>query len=177
MARTIFSFFLILNTLVCFGQNNSIPPSIQVPESSRLIKHTYAKGVQIYVCTQDTKDTSRYIWTFTEPRANLYADSSYHQFVGKHYAGQGKNPTWEYTDGSRVTGVKVQQANSPNSLAIPWLLLKVAGTNGTGTLTLVTFIQRIRTTGGKAPALANPSQKGKSLEVPYTAEYFFYSEK
>jgi hypothetical protein len=177
MARSIFSFFLIFYTLVCFGQNNSIPLSIQVPESSRIIRHTYAKGVQIYICTQDTKDTSRYIWTFTEPRANLYADSSYHQFVGKHYFEHAKNPTWEYTDGSRVTGVKVQQANSPDSLAVPWLLLKVAGANGTGTLTPATFIQRLRTKGGKAPAMANISQKGQSLEVPYTAEYLFYSEK
>ncbi|MDF2430994.1 MAG: hypothetical protein JWP44_625, partial [Mucilaginibacter sp.] len=79
MARTIFSFFLICYTLVCFGQNNSVPLSIQVPGSSRQIRHTYAKGVQIYICTQDMKDTSRYNWTFTEPRANLYADNSYHQ--------------------------------------------------------------------------------------------------
>jgi hypothetical protein len=177
MARTIFSFFLICYTLVCFGQNNSIPPAIKVPEGSRLISHTYAKGVQIYICTQDTKDTSRYTWTFTEPRANLYADSSYHQLVGKHYFEHGKNPAWEFSDGSGASGIKVQQVNSPDNLAIPWLLLKVAGTKGTGTLTPATFIQRIRTKGGKAPATANKSQKGQSLEVPYTAEYLFYSEK
>jgi hypothetical protein len=177
MVRTIFSFFLICYTLVCFGQNNPIPLSIQVPGSSRLIRHAYAKGVQVYICTQDTKDTSRYTWTFTEPRANLYADSSYHQLIGKHYAGPGKNPTWEYTNGSRVSGVNVQQADSPDGVAIPWLLLKVAGTNGTGALTPVTFIQRLRTKGGKATAMANITQKGQSLEVPYTAEYFFYGQK
>lgn len=177
MARTIFSFFLICYTLVCFGQNNSIPVSIQVPAGSKLIRHSYAKGVQIYVCIQDAKDTSRYIWLFTEPRAMLYADSSHHQYVGKHYFERGKNPTWEYTDSSRVSGVKIQQANSPDNLAVPWLLLKAGETKGTGSLAPVAFIQRIRTKGGKAPATANKSQKEHFLEVPYTAEYFFYGEK
>jgi hypothetical protein len=177
MVRTVFSLFFICYTLVCFGQNNSIPSSIQVPENSRLIKQVYAKGVQTYICTQDAKDTSRYTWTFTEPRADLYADSSYHQLVGKHYFEHGKNPAWEYNDGSKVTGIKIQQANSPDSFAIPWLLLKAAGTSGTGILTPVTFIQRIRTKGGKAPATAKLSQKGQILEVPYTAEYLFYGEK
>jgi hypothetical protein len=177
MSRTIFSFFLICYTLVCFGQNNSIPASIQVPEGSKLIRHTYAKGVQIYVCIQDAKDTSHRIWLFTEPRADLYADSTYHQYIGKHYFERGKNPTWEYTDGSKITGIKLQQANAPDSLGVPWLLLKAGETGGTGTLAPVAFIQRIRTKGGKAPATANKSLKRHFLEVPYTAEYYFYGEK
>src|SRR5580692_11053950 len=122
MMRGIFSFVLVISTLVVFGQDSSIPSSIQVPAGSRLIAHSYAKGVQVYVCTQDPKDSSHYSWTFKEPRANLYADSSYHQLVGQHYFDSGKNPTWEATDGSKVSGVKVQQANSPDGLAIPWLL-------------------------------------------------------
>jgi hypothetical protein len=177
MTRSVFSFFLICYTLVCFGQNNSIPASIQVPEGSKLIRHAYAKGVQIYTCIQDAKDTSRYIWLFTEPRAVLYADSTYHQYVGKHYFERGKNPTWEYKDSSKITGIKLQQANAPDSLGIPWLLLKAGETGGTGALKSVAFIQRLYTKGGKAPATANTSQKGKFLEVPYTAEYFFYGEK
>ena len=177
MIRTVFSFFLVFYTQVCFGQNSTIPSSIQVPEGCRLIMRAYAKGVQTYLCTQDPKDTSHYSWTFKEPRANLYADSSYHQLIGKHYFDAGKNPTWEDTGGSKVTGLKVQQANAPGGVAIPWLLLKATINSGTGTLRSAVFIQRVYTKGGKAPAMADRLQKGQSLEVPYTAEYLFYAKE
>ncbi len=177
MVRSIFSFVLVFFTLVVFGQDSSIPPLIRVPVSSRLIWHTYAKGVQVYVCAQDPKDSSNYIWTFKEPRANLYADNSYHQLVGQHYFDAGKNPTWEASDGSKVSGTKVQQANSPDSGAIPWLLLQATARSGNGTLTRAVLIQRTHTNGGKAPATGKRQNKGQSVEVAYTAEYLFYSEK
>jgi hypothetical protein len=177
MIRTIFSFLLFFCTLAAFGQDIGIPASLQVPEGSKLILRAYAKGVQVYVCTQDPKDTSHYTWTFKEPRANLYADSSYNQLIGKHYFDAGKNPTWEDTDGSKVTGLKLQQANAPGGIAIPWLLLKATLTGGTGTLTRAMFIQRIYTKGGKAPAIAGNLHKGQIAEIPYTAEYIFYAEK
>jgi hypothetical protein len=53
MMRIILSFVLFLYTLSVFGQDSGVPISIRVPLNSRLIWHTYAKGVQIYVCTQD----------------------------------------------------------------------------------------------------------------------------
>jgi len=177
MMRGIFSFILVFYTLVVFGQKSGIPASIAVPEGSKLIAHTYAKGVQVYVCTQNLKDSSRYAWTFKEPRAKLYADSKYHKLVGKHYFDAGKNPTWETTDGSKVSGIKVQQANSPDSTAIPWLLLQSTATQRSGRFTHVLFIQRIDTKGGKAPAIADKANKGQSAEVAYTAEYLFYGEK
>jgi len=177
MARTIFSFILVFYTLTGLAQDKSIPLAIQVPAGNRLILHTYAKGVQVYVCLQYPTDTSRYTWAFAAPRANLYADSSYHQLIGKHYFDAGKNPTWEDTDGSKVNGVKLQQASQPGSNAIPWLLLKATATNGTGVLTPVTFIQRISTHGGKAPATAGSAQKGQTIEVPYTAEYLFWGKE
>jgi hypothetical protein len=177
MMRIILSFVLFLYTLSVFGQDSGVPISIRVPLNSRLIWHTYAKGVQIYVCTQDPKDSTKYIWTFKEPRADLYADTSYHQLVGRHYFDAGKNPTWETNDGSKVSGTKIQQANSPDSVAIPSLLLKATVSSESGRLTGAAFIQRIRTKGGKAPATADGQNKGQSVEVDYTAEYFFYSEK
>jgi len=173
--RGILSFTLVFYTLVVWGQDSSIPSPIQVPSSSRLIWHTYAKGVQIYVCTQDPKDSANYIWTFKEPRANLYADASYHQLVGHHYYDAEKNPTWETADGSKVSGKKVQQANSPDSTAIPWLLLQATARSENGRLKRAVFIQRIRTRGGKTPATGDRQHKGQSVEVAYTAEYFFYS--
>ena len=177
MMRIIFSFVLVFYSLVVLGQDSSTPFPIRVPSSSRLIWHTYAKGVQVYVCAPDPKDSTSYIWTFKEPRANLYTDASYQQLVGKHYFDAAKNPTWETDDGSKVSGIKVQQANSPDSAAIPWLLLQATARSGNGRLTHAFFIQRIRTKGGKAPATGDRQNKGQSVEVAYTAEYFFYSEK
>jgi len=101
----------------------------------------------------------------------------YHKLIGKHYFDEGKNPTWELNDGSRISGVKVQQASAPDTTAIPWLLLKATRSGGSGSLKQVQFIQRIRTNGGKAPAVANRQKMGQPIEVPYAAEYLFYSDK
>ncbi len=59
--------------------------------------------------------------------------------------------------------------------AIPWLILSAveANTIGPGIFERTTFIQRVNTTGGVAPAAA-PTALGQEARVPYTAEYFFY---
>jgi hypothetical protein len=177
MIRTILSLLLVICTLGGFAQAQEVPASIKVSEDYRLIMHAYAKGVQVYICTQDPGDTSHYVWTFLEPRANLYAAVNYRKLIGKHYLNPAKKPIWEDTDGSTISGAKLQQADSPDSLAIPWLLLKGITPGGTGKLTPVVFIQRINTRGGKAPATADRQHKGQLLEQPYTAEYLFYSKK
>ena len=153
-----------------FAQSNDI----QVPQPRKLLVHTYAKGVQVYICTQDAKDTTNYIWTLKEPFANLYTDTTYNKPIGKHYFTDGKIPTWESADGSKVRGGKVAQVNSPDGNSIPWLLLKASANAGTGVLGQVIYIQRINTNGGKAPDNATKEQKGQLLNVLYTAEYLFY---
>ena len=62
--------------------------------------------------------------------------------------------------------------------AIPWLLLSTnaaAGPDG-DRLAGTTYIQRLATTGGLAPAAAacNESTAGTVEEVPYTADYTFW---
>jgi hypothetical protein len=176
MTRIIFSAFLLFCSLATFGQELNIPAPIQVPKDSKLILHVYAKGMQVYFCKQDTKDTSKYLWVFKGPVAVLYDDPARTHAIGKHYFDAANNATWEDTDGSKVAGTKVQQVNSPDSLAIPWLLVKAINTQGPGVLKAVTYVQRILTKGGKAPAKADASQKGEPFEAPYEAEYLFYSE-
>jgi hypothetical protein len=177
MSRAIFSILIVCLVQVGFGQNKAVPAAIQTPaDSSQLILHLYAKGVQMYRCTPDPKDTSHYVWTFAGPRADLFADSSYRQLVGKHHAGADKAPVWEDNDGSMVTGSKLRQT-APDNTAIPWLLLKRIATTGSGILTSAVYIQRINTTGGKAPSTAGKQDIGKTLEVPYIAEYLFYGVK
>ena len=176
MIRIYQSLLLIFFTQLSFGQATGATASIQVPDGNKLILHTYAKGVQVYICTQDPKDTSNFTWILKEPIADLYTDSTYNNPVGKHYFTNGKNPTWESTDGSKVIGAKLAQVNSPDGNGIPWLLLKVTVTTGTGILTPATFVQRVNTKGGKAPVVANKSLKGQTAKIPYRAEYLFYSK-
>jgi hypothetical protein len=57
--------------------------------------------------------------------------------------------------------------------AIPWLRLRAAHTEGPGIFADTTFIQRVNTTGGKAPSV-NGTFVGQVARVPYTADYFFY---
>jgi hypothetical protein len=92
------------------------------------------------------------------------------QPAGKHYAG----PTWESLDGSLVVGARVAGA-SPDPSAIPWLLLRAVSHAGDGVMDEVTFIQRVVTHGGLAPADGcSASNTGDLARVPYTATYCFY---
>lgn len=64
--------------------------------------------------------------------------------------------------------------------AIPWLRLQVVGSQsgptGGSALTGTTFIQRLNTAGGLAPATgcAAAADVAKKALVPYEADYFFY---
>jgi hypothetical protein len=135
---------------------------VQVPSGNQLVFHAYAVGVQVY----RWNGTS---WGFVEPVATLFADPNYEGKVGIHYAG----PTWESTSGSKVVAARLDGC-SPDPTAIAWLKLQTVSTEGPGIFSSVTYIQRVNTTGGLAPT-APGSAIGKLVEVPYTAEYYFYS--
>ena len=62
--------------------------------------------------------------------------------------------------------------NSPVPGAIPQLLLQSTGNRGPGLLSAVTYIQRLRTTGGLAPTGA--CTDGQTASVRYTADYAFW---
>lgn len=166
--------FLLFYSVSAFGQNEKLPAAIQVDKNTSLIASAYAQGVQVYTCQRDPKNNSQYVWQFKEPRATLYADSTHRDTIGKHYFDDARHPTWKYKDGSMVVGSKMEQVNSPDNLAVPWLLLKATNTQGAGVLKLTTFIQRVFTKGGKAPAIVEKPEIGKTIEVPYTAVYLFY---
>jgi len=151
-----------------------VPSNLEVPKGTKMIAHVFAKGVQIYKCVQNIADTTKFTWVFVAPEATLYADIDYQHIVGKHYEG----PAWESTDGSKVTGVKLQQAEAPDPGDIPWLLLRSASNTGPGIFNQVSFIQRVNTKGGKAPSVVQDRvRNGEELRVAYTAEYFFYGAK
>ena len=143
------------------GDNRApeVPASLAVPDGNKVAYHAYAVGVQIY-------RWSGTAWVFIAPEAVLYDTDG--DVAGIHYVG----PTWESNSGSKVVGARVAGA-TVDSTAIPWLLLRTVSAEGPGIFHRVTFIQRVNTAGGKAPA-APGSVVGEEANVPYTAEYFFY---
>ena len=123
--------------------------------------HVYAEGVQIY----RWNGTS---WAPVGPAATLSADAGGNSKVGIHYGG----PTWESNSGSKVIG-EVAERCSPNPNAIPWLKLRAKSSQGPGVFDGVTFIQRVNTVGGNAPATPG-SFAGEDARVSYATEYYFY---
>jgi hypothetical protein len=136
-------------------------PDLEPPAGAELTFHAYAVGVQIYRWDGEA-------WAFVAPEADLYADAGGNGHVGIHYAG----PTWESTSGSAVLG-RVAHRCTPDPDAIPWLSLDAVSSHGPGVFDGVTFIQRVNTVGGKAPATPG-TVVGGVTRVPYTAEYYFY---
>jgi hypothetical protein len=126
-----------------------------------------AHGVQIYSCNATSATT--YGWVFQAPEATLYNPGG--QVAGTHYAG----PTWQADDGSTVVGKKLA-AYTADASSIPWLLLQAVSHGGDdGRMTPVSYVQRLDTVGGKAPATGcDASHVGDVARVDYTATYFFY---
>ena len=142
-----------------------VPGQIQPDTASNkvfLIGH--GVGVQIYTC-----DGS--VWSSAVPRANLYDDNG--KLIIHHFAG----PSWQAKDGSTAVGTPLK-AVTPDTSAIPWVLLSTTTTPGPDGDRLVdtTFIQRLDTIGGHTPPAAdcNAATAGTVVEVPYTAEYVFW---
>jgi hypothetical protein len=143
------------------------PPEIAVPDGNGLAFAFSAVGVQIYTCTAVNDG---YQWVFSAPRADLFDDAG--MLAATHFAG----PTWQANDGSSVVGQKIAAVTvDPN--AIPWLLLRAASNTGDGSMSNVTFIQRLDTTNGLAPDAAgcDANSAGVTAEVGYTANYAFYT--
>jgi hypothetical protein len=176
-------------------------PAILTPpagNSAFLLGH--AVGTQGYVCLPRGTGAS---WTVNaaRPEATLFSN-----FFGKevqiitHFLSPDTNPnqfapnplpfgspTWQSSlDSSRVWGQTLQSiaagsdASCPNAGSIPCLLLQSIGaqpgpTGGT-IMTKTTFIQRLNTNGGSAPAegCAVSTDVGNQTLVPYTADYFFF---
>ena len=156
----------------CVSAPPATPVQLHVPTGGSLIKKFHATGVQIYECAPAKSDPAQFEWAFRGPEAKLLTSTG--GAAGKHYAG----PTWESNDGSAVVGEVIGSSPSPQAGAIPWLLLRAKGTAGKGVFTHVSYIQRLNTVGGSAPAPAcRKEQAGQQLRASYSADYFFYGAK
>ena len=131
-----------------------------------------AEGVQTYVCTATTVDTTTtYAWSAAVPTANLYGQAC--TLAGTHYNG----PHWKANDGSIILGTRIRNADSATADSIPQLVLSAAVDLGVaGVLTSVTAVQRLHTIGGTAPTTACTAGNVNGIAaIPYTADYYFYS--
>jgi Protein of unknown function (DUF3455) len=147
------------------------PPELQVPPNSSLVLKARGKGLQIYECAAKPDDAKAFAWKLKAPEADLFDDQG--AKVAHHFAG----PTWQAADGSTALGSVMAKADAPDPDAIPWLLLTTVG-KGPGLLAPVMHVQRLDTSGGKAPAVGCDAKHVKppsEARVPYEATYYFYS--
>jgi len=148
-----------------------IPERLKVPGTHVLSLEAQATGVQIYQSEVRKDDPTSFEWVFKATEAELFNSAG--ERIGRHYGG----PTWESNDGSKVVGEVKALHGGPEPSAIPWLLLSATATSGNvfGVFSGTQSIQRVRTSGGRAPAHGcNRTQIGKETREPFKATYYFY---
>lgn len=148
-----------------------VPSEIAVTGPHKPYLTAHAEGVQIYGCTPVA---GGHAWRLLAPRATLTAENG--KPLGSHYGG----PAWQALDGSTVVGRR-DTGVAVDPTAVDWLRLKAdstsAGPDG-DRLTATSYIQRINTVGGLAPAAADCTADtvSQQREVPYSADYVFFKE-
>jgi Protein of unknown function (DUF3455) len=174
--------------------------TITPAEGNSVFLAGHGVGTQGYVCLPSGSGAS---WTVNNarPEATLFANVFGAKFqIITHFLSPVENPndvgpspprfgdvTWQSSlDSSRVWAQKTNsvpagsEASCPNAGAIDCLLLQTIGSEqgptGGKTLAKTTFIQRLNTNGGSAPALGCSvfTDVGKQTLVPYSADYFFF---
>lgn len=175
-----------------FGQS-PIPANLQVPDGHALVLKTRASGTQNYVCLPGA--SGQPAWSFLGPQATVFVSLPYlsngqrwqvmTHFLSMNPAENGTpRPTWQSsTDSSTIWGKAAASSTDPAYVApgaIPWLLVQIVGAqmgpnNGMTGLTGITYIQRLNTAGGVAPATGcDATNYGKVALVPYETDYYFY---
>jgi Protein of unknown function (DUF3455) len=179
------------------------PNTITPPAGNSAFFEGHAVGTQGYVCLPTSPGASTASWTVNaaRPEATLYV-SFFDRYVEviTHFLSPDTNPnnfapnplpfgspTWQSSfDSSRVWGQPLYSITAgsdpscPNTGAVACLLLRSIGTEdgpaGGNFLSRTTYIQRLNTQGGSAPATgcSVPSDVGKQTLVPYTGDYYFY---
>ncbi len=144
----------------------TVPQSLRVPDGNVRIASLTGRGVQTYDCINQA-------WTFRAPTAVL-GRLDRNSMV--HFGG----PTFQsLRDGSSVTGRSIANVPAIEPGTVPQLLIQATGTiGGTGSvLGGTTFVQRLRTQGGAAPAGVCDASGQPSVAVPYRALYVFWKAR
>jgi hypothetical protein len=136
---------------------------------SKLFLVAHAIGVQKYTCQANAT------WLNTDPEATLYKTNGAAKPFGTHFLNFATGrPVWQLKDGSSVEAVR--RVTVPGGAGnIAWLLLEGAATaegpDG-DRLARTTWVQRLNTSGGVAPA--GTCTPGAKTAVPYETDYFFW---
>src|SRR5262245_9606075 len=164
----------------------TVPANLVVEAGNTPFLLGHAVGTQNYICLMAPKG---FAWTFFGPQATLFGDDG--QQLTTHFLSANPDEngtlraTWQHSqDTSAVWAKAVATSTDPAYVvagAIPWLKLQVVGMEqgpiGGSALFGTTFVQRVNTTGGIAPAAdgcKHADDSGKKALVPYTADYVFY---
>lgn len=164
----------------------AVPANLEPPAGTTPFLIAHASGSQNYICLLHA---GGFAWTFFGPQATLFGDDAQqlitHFLSANPDEGGTARATWQQShDTSAVWAAAAASSTDPAYVmpgAIPWLLLRVVGTEdgptGGTTLSATTFIQRVNTRGGVAPAASDcrrAADVGSKALVPYTADYVFY---
>lgn len=145
-----------------------VPAAIAVPAGNKPVLTLVGAGELTYECRAVADRPGSFAWAFAGPNAVLMTTTN--QVVGKYYGG----PTWESNDGSKVTGKQLAIAPA-NPTAIPLQLVQANPSMGQGAMSNITYIQRVNTVGGIAPASScAAANAGQRMNVNYRADYVFY---
>ena len=148
---------------------DGLPDTLKVPAGHKVALETLGVGEITYECRADKDMAGKYAWAFAGPDARLLDRSG--KQVGKYF---GPPATWEALDGSKITGK--QLAVSPGGAGnIPLQFVQANPAMGMGAMSGVTYIQRVKTQGGVAPAsVCAASNMGAKQIVKYQADYIFW---
>jgi Protein of unknown function (DUF3455) len=146
-----------------------LPAAVQVPTGHKVVMETVGVGQITYACRAKKDMAGQYEWVFVGPNAKLLDRSG--QRVGTYY---GPPATWASLDGSQLTATQLAVA-SVGTGHIPLQLVKANPAMGMGAMQGVTYIQRVKTQGGVAPAVAcDATNMGSQQTVNYQADYIFW---
>ena len=168
-----------------------VPPGLEVEEGNEVFLLGRGVGTQNYVCApcDPTKANCPLGVAFTlfTPQATLFNDQG-EQLI-THFSrpnpveGGAVRVTWQDSRDTSSVWAKAVKAVMVRDDSIPWVLLNVkdTGTQAGPTgdrMTKTTFIQRVNTVGGLAPAdeCISSADLGRQAFVPYRADYFFYKK-
>lgn len=173
-----------------------VPNNIQVPAGNKLFLVGHATGTQNYICVPSGSGIKFVLFT---PEATLFDEEGEQQIT--HYFGPNPDEpntdprvmsdhiiraAWQHSKDSSTVWGQVKPGHSSTDPAfvepgaIPWLLVTIVGhedgPTGGDRLSGTTFIQRLNTHGGAAPASGCTTAEdiGRTAFVPYTTDYYFY---
>jgi hypothetical protein len=147
-----------------------LPAAVQVPAGHKVALETVGTGQITYECRAKANLPKAHEWVFVGPDAKLWDRKG--KEIGKYF---GPPATWQAADGSKVTATQLAVA-AAQAGSIPLQLVKANPAVGDGAMKGVSYIQRVATQGGVAPA--KPCDAGmlsRKEIVNYQADYIFWS--